>query len=183
MARVPADSHTLHVDSKGIAAQSGTLDGLTLAAGELVERGIAWLTTYGASGVDAELRQRFDRNGAAGVSLCLGATMPSGPKDATPPTARIVVELDERDVPTAARSELTLHGRRKQLRHVARRATKSVKTVQGLALAQAPEAEKKDPATLTVTTTLDPTEPIEELVSHSMRLLDTLIVELAARRD
>jgi hypothetical protein len=170
------------VDSKGIAAPSGTLDGLTLAAGELVERGIAWLTTYGASDVDAELRQRFDRNGAAGVSLCLGATIRSG-KDATPPTARILVELDDRDVPTAARSELTLHGRRKQLRHVARRATKSVKTVQGLVLSQTPEAEKKDPATLTVTTTLDPGEPIEELVSHSMRLLDTLIVELAARRD
>jgi hypothetical protein len=58
-----------------------------------------------------------------------------------------------------------------------------VKTVPGLALAQAPEAEKKDPATLKVTTVLDPSEPIEELVSHSMRLLDTLVVELAARRD
>jgi hypothetical protein len=95
----------------------------------------------------------------------------------------ILVELDDRDVPTAALSELTLYGKRKQLRHVARRATKAVKTVQSLSLAQAPEAEKKDPATLTVTTTLDPSEPIEELVSHSLRLLDTLVVELAARRE
>ena len=30
---------------------------------------------------------------------------------------------------------------------------------------------------------VDPKEPIEELVSHSMRLLDTLIVELAARKE
>jgi hypothetical protein len=30
---------------------------------------------------------------------------------------------------------------------------------------------------------LDPSEPIEELVSHSMRLLDTLAVELSARRE
>ena len=50
-------------------------------------------------------------------------------------------------------------------------------------LAQAPEADKKDPATLTVVTALDPSEPIEELVSHSMRLLDTLVVEAAARRE
>ena len=55
--------------------------------------------------------------------------------------------------------------------------------MQNLSLSQAPEGEKKDPATLTVTTALDPKEPIEELVSHSMRLLDTLVVELAARRD
>jgi hypothetical protein len=171
------------VDSKGSAAQAGTLDGLTLAAGELVERGIAWLTTYGASDVSAELRQRFDSDGPAGVTLCLTATIASGPKDARPSLAMILVDLDDRDVPCAARSELTLYGRRKQLRHVARRATKAVKTVQGLALAQAPEAEKKDPATLTVTTALDPSEPVEELVSHSMRLLDTLIVELAARRE
>ena len=99
------------------------------------------------------------------------------------PIAAILVELDERDTPTEARSELILHGRRKQLRHVARRAIKAVKTVENLALSQAPEAEKKDPAILIVTTALDPKEPIEELVSHSMRLLDTLVVELAARRD
>jgi hypothetical protein len=171
------------VAAKGPAAQAGTLDGLTLAAGDLVERGIAWLTTYGATDVSAELRQRFDSAGPAGVTLCLRATIASGPKDPAPTVAKILVELDERDVPTEASSELTLQGRRKQLRHVARRATKAAKTVQSLALAQAPEAEKKDPATLVVTTALDPKEPIEELVSHSMRLLDTLVVELAARRD
>jgi hypothetical protein len=171
------------VASKGSAAHEGTLDGLTLAAGELVERGIAWLTTYGATNVSAELRQRFDATGPAGVTLCLRATIVSGTKDAAPPVATILVELDERDVPQAASSVLTLHGKRKQLRHVARRATKAVKTVEGLELAQAPEAEKKDPATLTVTTALDPAEPIEELVSHSLRLLDTLVVELAARRE
>jgi hypothetical protein len=177
------DSHTSHVAAKGSAAHTGTLEGLTLAAGDLVERGLAWLTTYGATDVSAELRQRFDGNGPAGVELCLKATIASSPKDPAPPVARILVELDERDVPTEARSELTLNGKRKQLRHVARRATKAVKTVQNLALSQAPEAEKKDPATLIVTTSLDPKEPIEELVSHSMRLLDTLVVELAARRD
>jgi hypothetical protein len=171
------------VESKGIAAPNGTHAELTLAASELVERGIAWLTTYGASDVSAELRQRFDSDGPAGVTLALTATIASGPKDATPSIARILVELDDRDLPTSASSELTLHGRRRQLRHVARRATKAVKAVPGLALAQAPEGEKKDPATLTVTTPLDPSEPIEELVSRSMRLLDTLIVELAARRD
>jgi hypothetical protein len=171
------------VASKGIDVPAGPLDGLTLAAGELVERGIAWLTTYGASDVSAELRQRFDSAGPAGVTLCLRATVAASPKDPTPPVAKILVELDERDAPIEARSELTLHGKRKQLRHVARRATKTAKTVEGLALAQAPEAEKKDPATLIVTTALDPAEPIEELVSHSMRLLDTLVVELAARRD
>jgi hypothetical protein len=171
------------VASKGIDVPADPLDGLTLAAGDLVERGIAWLTTYGASDISAELRTRFDGGGPAGVTLCLRATAAASPKDPTPPVAKILVELDERDAPIEAHSELTLHGRRKQLRHVARRATKAVKTVQELALSQAPEAEKKDPATLTVTTALDPGEPIEELVSHSMRLLDTLIVELAARRD
>jgi hypothetical protein len=171
------------VATKGIAAQSGTLDGLTLAASDLVERGIAWLTTYGATDISAEMRQRFDAAGPAGVALCLQATIPTSPKDATPPIALILVDLDDRDTPTAALSELTLYGRRKQLRHVARRASKAVKSVQSLALTQTPEAEKKDPATLTVTTALDPSEPIEELVSHSLRLLDTLVVELAARRD
>jgi hypothetical protein len=176
-------SHTSHVATKGIAAQDGTLDGLTLAATDLVERGIAWLATYGATDVTAEMRHRFNGGGPAGVALCLRATIASSPKDPTPPVAMILVELDDRDVPTSALSELTLHGRRKQLRHVARRATKAVKTVQNLSLAQAPEGEKKDPATLTVTTALDPSEPIEELVSHSLRLLDTLVVELAARRE
>jgi hypothetical protein len=103
--------------------------------------------------------------------------------DSTPPEATILVDLDTRDVPTDARCELTLHGKRKQLRHVARRATKAAKTVESLALAQPPEADKKDPGTLTVVSALDPGEPIEELVSHSMRLLDTLAVELAARRE
>jgi hypothetical protein len=171
------------VATKGIAAQDGTLDGLTLAATDLVERGIAWLGTYGATDVSAEMRHRFDGVGPVGVALCLRASISSGPKDPTPPVAMILVELDDRDVPTSALSELTLYGRRKQLRHVARRATKAVKTVQSLSLAQTPEAEKKDPATLTVTTALDPSEPIEELVSHSLRLLDTLVVELAARRE
>jgi hypothetical protein len=171
------------VAAKGSAPHAGTLDGLTLAASDLVERGLAWLTTYGATNVSAELSQRFDSAGPAGVSLCLYATIAAGAKDPSPPLARIRVELDDRDVPTEARSELTLHGRRKQLRHVARRATKAAKSVQSLTLSQTPEAEKKDPATLVVTTPLDPKEPIEELVSHSMRLLDTLIVELAARRD
>jgi hypothetical protein len=171
------------VAAKDSAAHAGTFDGLTLAAGDLVERGLAWLTTYGATNVSAELRQRFDSSGQAGVTLCLRATIASSAKDPSPPLARILVELDERDVPTEARSELTLNGRRKQLRHVARRATKAGKTLQSMALSQAPEAEKKDPATLVVTTALDPKEPIEELVSHSMRLLDTLVVELAARRD
>ena len=168
---------------KGNAAQEGTLDGLTIAAGELVERGLAWLKTYGATNVSAELRRRFDGDGPAGVTLCLFATIPGNPKDATPPEAAILVELDERDVPTEAHCELTLHGKRKQLRHVARRASKAAKTVESLALAQPPEADKKDPGTLTVVSALDPSEPIEELVSHSMRLLDTLAVELAARRE
>jgi hypothetical protein len=176
-------SHTSYVAAKGSEAQAGALDGLTLAAGDLVERGLAWLQTYGASDVCAELRRRFDSGGPAGVTLCLRATIASGAKDPAPPVARILVELDDRDVPTEASSELTLYGRRKQLRHVARRASKAVKTVQSLSLSQAPEAEKKDPATLVVTTVLDPSEPIEELVSHSMRLLDTLVVELAARRE
>jgi hypothetical protein len=171
------------VAGKGNAAQAGTLDGLTIAAGDLVERGLAWLTTYGATNVSAELRQRFNGDGAAGVTLCLFATIPSSPKDSTPPEATILVDLDTRDVPTDARCELTLHGKRKQLRHVARRATKAAKTVESLALAQPPEADKKDPGTLTVVSALDPGEPIEELVSHSMRLLDTLAVELAARRE
>ena len=177
------DSHTSYVATQGSDVQADTLDGLTLAAGDLVERGLAWLQTYGATDVSAELRRRFDSAGPAGVTLCLRATIASGPKDPAPPIATILVELDERDTPIEARSELTLHGRRKQLRHVARRATKAVKTVENLALSQAPEAEKKDPAILIVTTALDPKEPIEELVSHSMRLLDTLVVELAARRD
>jgi hypothetical protein len=175
--------HTSYVAGKGSAAQAGTLDGLTIAAGDLVERGLAWLTTYGATNVSAELRQRFNGEGPAGVTLCLFATIASNPKDPTPPEATILVELDRRDAPTGARCELTLHGRRKQLRHVARRATKAAKTVESLALAQPPEADKKDPGTLTVVTALDPSEPIEELVSHSMRLLDTLVVELAARRE
>ena len=177
------ESHTSYVATQGSDVQADTLDGLTLAAGDLVERGLAWLQTYGANDVSAELRRRFDSSGPAGVTLCLRAAIASGPKDPTPPIATIFVELDERDTPIEARSELLLHGRRKQLRHVARRATKSVKTVQSLALSQTPEAEKKDPAVLVVTTALDAAEPIEELVSHSMRLLDTLVVELAARRD
>jgi hypothetical protein len=171
------------VAGKGNAAHTGTLDGLTLAAGDLVERGLAWLTTYGATNVSAELRQRFSAEGPAGVTLCLFATIASNAKDPAPPEAMILVELDTRDAPTAAHCELTLHGRRKQLRHVARRATKAAKTVESLALAQPPEADKKDPGTLTVVSALDPNEPIEELVSHSMRLLDTLVVELAARRE
>jgi hypothetical protein len=76
-----------------------------------------------------------------------------------------------------------VHGRRKQLRHVARRATKAAKRVESLSLSQTPEADKKDPATLTVVARLDAGEPIEELVSHSMRLLDNLVVEAAARRE
>jgi hypothetical protein len=175
--------HTSFVAGKGNAAQASTLDGLTIAAGDLVERGLAWLTTYGATNVSAELRQRFNGDGPAGVTLCLFATIPSSPKDATPPEATILVELDARDAPTDAHCELTLHGNRKQLRHVARRASKAAKTVESLALAQTPEADKKDPGTLTVVSALDPSEPIEELVSHSMRLLDTLAVELAARRE
>jgi hypothetical protein len=171
------------VARKGNSAHAGTLDGLTLAAGDLVERGLAWLTTYGATNVSAELRQRFSADGPAGVTLCLFATIASNAKDPAPPEAMILVELDRRDTPTAARCELTLHGRRKQLRHVARRATKAAKTVESLSLAQPPEADKKDLGTLTVISALDPNEPIEELVSHSMRLLDTLVVELAARRE
>jgi hypothetical protein len=177
------EGHTSYVATQGSDVQAESLDGLTLAAGDLVERGLAWLQTYGATDVSAELRRRFDGTGPTGVTLCLRATIASGPKDPTPPSATIYVELDERDTPIEAHSELVLNGRRKQLRHVARRAGKAVKTVQNLALSQAPEAEKKDPAILIVATELDPTEPIEELVSHSMRLLDTLVVELAARRD
>jgi hypothetical protein len=171
------------VAAKAIAAQTGALDGLTLAASDLVERGLAWLTTYGATNVSAELCQRFTPEGPAGVRLYLRATIVGATKDTMPSEARILVDLDDRDVPTAARSELTLYGRRKALRHVARRATKAAKVVESLALSQPPEADKKDPATLTVVTTLDHKEPIEELVSHSMRLLDTLVVELAARRE
>jgi hypothetical protein len=171
------------VAAKVTAPQTGTLDGLTLAASDLVERGLAWLTTYGATNVSAELCQRFTAEGPVGVRLYLRATITSGQKDPTPPEARILVELDERDAPTSARSELTLYGRRKQLRHVARRATKAAKSIESMALSQPPEADKKDPATLTVVTKLDHKEPIEELVSHSMRLLDTLVVELAARRE
>jgi hypothetical protein len=171
------------VETNGPTTPDDTLEGLTLAAGDLVERGLAWLQTYGATDISAELRRRFDATGPRGVTLCLQATIASGPKDPSPPLARILVELDDRDAPTAASSELVLHGRRKQLRHVARRATKAVKAVQDSSLAQAPEAEKKDPATLTVTTALDPKEPIEELVSHALRLLDTLVVELAAQRE
>ncbi len=171
------------MEAKGTAARDDALEGLTLAAGDLVERGLAWLETYGAAGVSAELRQRFRSDGPTGVSLCLRASVAGGPKDAGPSEALIVVDLDERDTPTAARCELTLRGRRKQLRHVARRATKAAKKVESLELSQGPEADKHDPATLTVVTPLDPTEPIEELVSHSMRLLDTLVVELAARKE
>jgi hypothetical protein len=171
------------VAAKGTAAHGDTLEGLTLAAGELIERGLAWLTTYGATHVSAELRQRFGTDGPAGVALCLSASIGGSPKELAPPEALILVDLDERDTPIAARCELTLRGRRKQLRHVARRAVKTAKTVESLSLAQAPEADKKDPATLVVVTELDPSEPIEELVSHSMRLLDTLVVELAARRE
>jgi hypothetical protein len=170
------------VEEKGTATQADTLEGLTLAASDLVERGLAWLETYGATNVSAELRQRFRTDGPTGVSLCLRASIAGGPKDA-PPEALIVVELDGRDVPAAARCELTLRGRRKQLRHVARRASKTAKKVESLELAQAPEADKHDPATLSVVALLDPKEPIEELVSHSMRLLDTLVVELAARKE
>ena len=60
---------------------------------------------------------------------------------------------------------------------------KAAKKVESLEIAQAPEADKKDPATLSVVTPLDAKEPIEELVSHSMRLLDTLVVELAAHKE
>jgi hypothetical protein len=171
------------VAAKGTAAQVDSLEGLTLAASDLVERGLAWLETYGASNVGAELRQRFRADGPAGVSLCLRATVAGSAKDTAPPEAKILVDLDERDAPTAARCELTLRGRRKQLRHVARRATKAAKKIESLELSQAPEADKKDPATLWVIAQLDAKEPIEELVSHSMRLLDTLVVELAARKE
>jgi hypothetical protein len=171
------------VAEKGTAAQADVLEGLTLAASDLVERGLAWLETYGASNVSAELRQRFRADGPDGVTLCLRATVAGGQKDAAPAEAMILVELDERDTPTSARSELALHGRRKQLRHVARRASKAAKKVDSLEISQPPEADKKDPATLSVVTPLDAKEPIEELVSHSMRLLDTLVVELAARKE
>jgi hypothetical protein len=171
------------VAAKGTAAQADTLEGLTLAASDLVERGLAWLETYGASNVSAELRQRFRNDGPAGVSLCLRATVTGSPKDSAPPEAMILVELDERDAPISARCELTLRGRRKQLRHVARRAIKAAKKIESLELSQPPEADKKDPATLWLVAPLDAKEPIEELVSHSMRLLDTLVVELAARKE
>jgi hypothetical protein len=173
----------VYVEAKGTATREDALAGLTLAAGDLVERGLAWLETYGASNVSAELRQRFRSDGPGGVSLCLRATVAGNPKEAAPAEALIVVDLDERDAPAAARCELTLRGRRKQLRHVARRAAKAAKKIETLELSQGPEADKHDPATLTVVTPLDPKEPIEELVSHSMRLLDTLIVELAARKE
>jgi hypothetical protein len=174
------------VEERNTDGQVGTLDGLTIAAGDLVERGLAWLETYGATDVSAELRRRFRADGPAGVSLCLHAAVLGGSsKDAPPPCASIHVELDERDTPVAARTELVLVGKRKQLRLVARRAPKAAKRarVESLSLAQAPEADKKDPATLTVVASLDPAEPIEELVSHSMRLLDALVVEVAARRE
>jgi hypothetical protein len=171
------------VEEKSTDGPVGTLDGLTLAAGDLVERGLAWLETYGAADVSAELRQRFRTDGPAGVALCLHASIAATGKETQPAQAAIHVELDERDVPVAASCELTVHGRRKQLRHVARRATKAAKRVEQLSLSQTPEADKKDPATLTVVARLDAAEPIEELVSHSMRLLDNLVVEAAARRE
>jgi hypothetical protein len=173
------------VEERSTDGQVGALDGLTIAAGDLVERGLAWLETYGATDVSAELRRRFRSDGSAGLALCLHAAVSGGPKDATPPSASIHVELDDRDTPVAARTELVLTGKRKQLRLVARRAPKAAKRVrlESMSLAQAPEADKKDPATLTVVAVLDPAEPIEELVSHSMRLLDALVVEVAARRE
>jgi hypothetical protein len=161
----------------------------SLAARDLARRALRWLDVHEA-GLRAErrgaalaplveLRSTLQLHGELTHSLYVECRRKVNEPD-PPAELRLRLELDELDHVRSAAAALVVSGRRKPLKRMARKLGKPFTKARSATLEQDLEAGKHDLAFLTFTLELDAGEPVEKLISHGLRLLETLVSEAVA---